>query len=700
MMELPPEPITPISSSLYLSKLPRWLAAFTLATLLVIPVRYAFRLIPPERLVIGNRLMAPGTLLPLILLCILLLWFHADTSDKGRASTATIIANIIAWAVFISGFVLWLSNIVWGADVLSPIITRLVFRLPDATGGQTTMATAASIMLIGAAQCLRTTGRLTACRLTALVQMLISGSAILGYAYGAHELYTFGILNTLALHTSLALFALSLATLIAQPTNGWFRPLASLGPGGVTARRLVIFALILPFMGWLLVGLVADRTVDFRMGFAVLVIVMVAPMIGLILHVGTTQDRLAAENHARERANTHFAQALERRLDEQATSLRHESAERQKAESAMFRAQRMEAVGQLTGGIAHDFNNLLMAISASHFLLKQSIDVHHAGYKYLANASAATSRGEKLTSQLMSFSRTQRLDIHATELQTVIDFTLAMVTNALGPQIELRCHVHDHNVYVLTDANQFEMGLLNVALNARDAMPDGGVFTIATSKEVLDTETGAQAFISIKISDTGHGMPPEVAARAGEPFFTTKAQGSGTGLGLAQVYGFVKQSGGQFRLESALGVGTTVEILLPEASPPPPTDGPQTDSIEHPLNDGSKTLLLIDDDENVRAALGEVLRGEGYVVLEASNGQMGLDLLETVEPSTAIIDFIMPGLNGAETARLARNKIPDLPIIFVSGYADTLALDRISNAVVLRKPVEINRLLKAVEVAS
>lgn len=677
-----------------------WIAIATLVSFLPIPYHYFTHKISPDRLVVGNRYMAAATMLVMVLVSVTLISGNPGAAGETRGTRSRRVSGVAAWSALSLSIGVMGSIALHGTDRISPWITHVLFDLPAAAGGHSSAAISIGLACLSYAQCLRLATRLRASYYVTLLPLLLSGSAILGHAYGVPDLYVFWGRSILALHSSSALFALSLATLLGQAGTSWFSPLASSGPGGTAARRLFIFILVIPLIGLFLIQRASGGFMDFRMALSLLVIATFAPMLGLILHIGATQDRLDDEYREKARAQAAFAEDLKARLAEQAHSLRHESEERIKAESAMYRAQRMEAVGQLTGGIAHDFNNLLMAINASHHLLRQHIPQEHPAHRHLSNAHAAAKRGEKLTSQLLTFSRTQRLDIRPTDLGAVMDFTLAMVGNALGPTIEVNCEFHAPALYVLADANQLEMALLNLALNARDAMPDRGTFTLATSLEVVHTPQGLDRYIAISVTDTGAGMSSEVAARAVEPFFTTKPQGHGTGLGLAQVYGFVRQCGGTFRLESNPGQGTTIDMVLPEAQPPERKKMPVIEKYKHDWTVTAKSILLIDDDENVRTALAELLRGEGYVVAEAEDGYAGLELLKEIRPAAVIIDFLMPGLNGAETARMARSNMPNLPIIFVSGYSDTLALDRISEAVVLRKPVDIDQLLEAVETAT
>jgi signal transduction histidine kinase len=359
------------------------------------------------------------------------------------------------------------------------------------------------------------------------------------------------------------------------------------------------------------------------------------------------------------------------------------------AQDALRQAQKMEAVGQLTGGIAHDFNNLLMAIVGNLQLLAKRIPEDHPGRRFVDSAASAADKGSKLTGQLLAFSRTQKLSIRPTVLDPVLEKAQELVRTALPPAIEMTFVMDGGRASVFTDPDQLELAILNLALNARDAMPGGGLLRVESRAD------GPDHYL-VSVTDTGGGMTPEVARQAVEPFFTTKERGKGTGLGLAQVYGFVTQCGGTLRIDSAPGHGATIELRLKRAEAP---EAPVVDAPDRPaeiVTGAGQTVLVIDDDDSVRAVLVETLKGAGYSVVEASDGAQGLAKLDVVKPDVAVVDFLMPGMNGDEVGRRLQSTLPKLPILFVSGYYDTLALDGISGAAVLRKPFDDRTLLSAV----
>jgi len=413
------------------------------------------------------------------------------------------------------------------------------------------------------------------------------------------------------------------------------------------------------------------------------------------------RDHLAERAAATEEL-TRSREELERLVVERTRSLEQAMEERKLTEAALARAQKMEAVGRLTGGIAHDFNNLLTAMVGSLELLQARVvndprAAHHADV-----AVQAAERGAKLTAQLLAFSRQQRLDLRSVDVNALVRNMDGLLPRAVGSGVVVRFDLSAEDDWAVADPNQLELAILNLAINARDAMPDGGTLTIATGRIAHEEPgQGTGEAIVISVSDTGTGMSPEVLAHAFEPFYTTKGLGKGTGLGLAQVYGIARQSGGDVKIESQSGQGTTVSILLPQVERPLATAAatkPADKPVLEPSGRGARVpVLVIDDDPAVRETLVQGLEYDGFDVVEAADGRAGLALLERGAPaSLAVIDFAMPGMNGAEVARAVQRLRPGLPIIFASGYAETAALDGISGAITMRKPFKIADLTSAI----
>ncbi|HEV7372537.1 PAS domain-containing protein [Arenibaculum sp.] len=379
------------------------------------------------------------------------------------------------------------------------------------------------------------------------------------------------------------------------------------------------------------------------------------------------------------------------------TEEKEAAARLEQTQEALRQAQKMEAVGQLTGGIAHDFNNLLAAVVGSLDLIRRKPGEVERVRRFAEAGLQAAERGAKLTGQLLAFSRAQRIEPKPVIVSDLVAGMRDMVSRALGPLVRLNLDLAGDGA-VLSDPTQLEMTVLNLAINARDAMPEGGDLVIATRVCWIgeDAELGPGDYVELAVSDTGTGMSPEVAAKAFDPFFTTKGVGKGTGLGLSQVYGIARQAGGTARIESRLGVGTTVKVVMPRTGTPVPPDA-EAGGEDGTAAGASATILVVDDDPDVRRVLVCSLDALGYRVVEAADGPSGLAALEETAPDLMVVDFAMPGMNGAEMAKAARRRRPDLPIVFASGYADTAALESVAGprAPVLRKPFRIEDLQAA-----
>ncbi len=370
-------------------------------------------------------------------------------------------------------------------------------------------------------------------------------------------------------------------------------------------------------------------------------------------------------------------------------------AESQRAQAALVQAQKMEAVGQLTGGIAHDFNNLLTAIVGNIDLISRRTDDDRI--KTMAGrAKHASDRAAKLTSQLLAFSRSQKLDLRPVNIDALIGGMGDLVSRSIGPTVAVKTALGAAGRLALADANQIELALLNLAINARDAMPTGGTLTIGTTLQTSAQRGQAESFIVITVADTGFGIEPAILSKVFDPFFTTKPVGKGTGLGLSQVHGIAHQSGGSVRIESEVGKGTTIEIWLRESAELE-READAAGAVDVEITSGRGHVLVIDDDPDVRRFVVECLEILGFTVTQADHGKAGLDRLDQDHPDLMIVDFAMPGMNGAQVAAAARERQAGLPIILATGYADTgLVEGAFAQDEILRKPFLINDLSRAV----
>ena len=403
-----------------------------------------------------------------------------------------------------------------------------------------------------------------------------------------------------------------------------------------------------------------------------------------------------------ERLNSELEARIRKRTRELASAndrLMKEIAERERAQAALTQGQKMEAIGRLTGGIAHDFNNLLHVVNMNLELI--SLYAKEEKVKPVVDrARGAARRGAKLTGQLLSFARSQSLLPKLTRVNSLLVGMKDLLEISAGPGIQVALDLCDSPASVVVDPSQLEMAVLNLAVNSRDAMPEGGTQTISTcvrGRTHDDEQLQSGDYVVVTVTDTGQGIPPQLLSKVFDPFFTTKPLGSGTGLGLSQVYGFAQQSGGLAFVRSQPGEGTTVEMYFPAApadaqarsEPAPPPTMPQR--VE------PRNILVVEDDADVRRVIVECLGLIGYSVTEAPNGAEGLAAIASSKPDLLVVDYAMPDMTGAEVISKARELVGDLPVILATGYADMAAVERLAGKpAILRKPFDINALGAAV----
>lgn len=391
------------------------------------------------------------------------------------------------------------------------------------------------------------------------------------------------------------------------------------------------------------------------------------------------RDHLAAQAEAAERE----AARLEARVRERTAALEEAERERQEIAKALVQAQKMEAVGQLTGGLAHDFNNMLTGVAGSLELLQARLAqgrIEQLG-RYIGMAQHGTQRAAALTQRLLAFSRRQTLDPKPTSLNTLIAGMAELIRSTVGPRITVETTSQKDLWLTLCDPHQLENALLNLCINARDAMPGGGQLTIGTENTHLtpaqaaalpEAKPGAYAVLSV--GDTGCGMPPEVIARVFDPFFTTKPLGQGTGLGLSMIYGFVQQSGGHVQISSTVGRGTTVRLYLPRHDGTDQASPAEGGAAIPAQATAQGMVLVVDDEPPVRMLISELLTDLGYAVKLAWDGPSALRIMNSLpEVDLLVTDVGMPGdMNGRQLADAARERRPGLKVLFITGYADTI----------------------------
>jgi DNA-binding response OmpR family regulator len=398
---------------------------------------------------------------------------------------------------------------------------------------------------------------------------------------------------------------------------------------------------------------------------------------------------------------------LERKVDERTRDLHRANiklveqiAQRERAEASLLQAQKMEAVGQLTGAMVHDFNNILASMTGYIHLVRRLTDSAELRL-LLDSALAAADRGKRLTARLLAFARSEEMPTSTVDVPALVNGMTEWMKQTVGSAIKLDVRAPAGNCLAESDSNQLELAILNLVLNARDAMPAGGDVAIEVTPRRLDAparELKAGSYVVLTVADSGSGMSPEVAERAFDPFFTTKPRGRGTGLGLAQVYNLGVRSGGSARIRSVEGEGTSVELWLAAASHGArrATAGP----IQAPAPGSGERVLVVDDEADIRHTLARLLGDSGYVVETASNGADALAAVARRHPHLLLLDYAMPGMNGLDVAKTVRADDPGVAILFMSGFADTKTIESDMPTVrLLRKPFGSDELHAAIRLA-
>ena len=412
------------------------------------------------------------------------------------------------------------------------------------------------------------------------------------------------------------------------------------------------------------------------------------------------RERLVRELAAERSALSDLTRTLEQRVTQATAQLRAEIAAREKTQSQLLQSQKMESVGQLTGGIAHDFNNLLMAIMGSLEILRKRMPDDSGTRRLIEGAMQGATRGASLTQRMLAFARQQELRTSSADMGELILGMQELLHRSIGPRIELRMHVADGLPPAEVDAHQVELAVLNLVINARDAMPSGGSIDIRVDNEEMPALNAMQLkpgnYLRVQIVDSGVGMDAETLRKAIEPFFSTKAAGKGTGLGLSMTHGLAMQLGGALSLASEVGNGTTATLFLPVAQNPTraqPGDAPAAGTAS-----GVRAkILIVDDDPLVANSTVDMLLDLGHSVTEANSGERAVTLLESDQPLDLLLtDQAMPGMTGIELAEIARSMRPGLPILLVTGYADLPACE-LAKLPRLAKPYQQADLQAAIE---
>jgi PAS domain S-box-containing protein len=382
------------------------------------------------------------------------------------------------------------------------------------------------------------------------------------------------------------------------------------------------------------------------------------------------RENLLAQLAAERTALAELTATLEQRVEQRTADLMKEVAAREKAQEQLRQAQKMETIGQLTGGVAHDFNNLLMAVMGNLDLLRKRLPDDPRLHRLVDGALQGAERGASLTQRLLAFARQQDLRVEPVDLSGLVQGMGNLLERSLGPRVVLRLDLPEGLPPARIDANQLELAILNLAINARDAMPEGGSIEIKVAKHEVQNNAVLKpgTYLKLSVVDTGAGMTPEILKRAIEPFFSSKPLGKGTGLGLSMVHGLVVQLGGTLELSSAVGKGTTATMVLPIATSVPEAE---TRAVAPQQIKRSAIILFVDDDPLIAMSTTEMLEDLGHRVIGASSALHALDILRSEQPIDLMVtDHVMPGMTGIELAAATRQVRPSLPILLATGYAE------------------------------
>ena len=629
------------------------------------------------------RSVAPGfvAMNPMTAICFMLaglaLWIL--TRDSPRPRDRNVAAGLALLVSLIGAVKLW--GMLSGHDLA---LDQLLFRDQlETVQPPNRMApnTAWNFVLVGLSLLvlsLEQRGTRSWSQILGLAPLLLSFPAILGYAYEVGAFYRVAVFIPMALNTALTFLALSLGIIFALPDRGLAKVVLSQDPGGTLLRRyLPLSILSIGFIGW--ITLRGARAGLYDMGFAAcladtLAIVVIAV---IALLSSAALGRVERARHATAEALRKAHDELEMRVVSRTAELEDANRERSQLEKQFLQAQKMEAVGRLAGGVAHDFNNLLTAIMGYGQMMKLKLGPDDPARNDAEEILKAAARGASLTRQLLIFSRQQVVEFHVLDLNLTIAGMDKMLRRLVGEDIDMVTVPAANLGRVRADSGQLEQVLMNLAINARDAMPQGGKLTIETSNVELNA-TYAKTHLGVKpghyamlaVSDTGTGMTPEVVAHLFEPFFTTKEAGKGTGLGLSTVHGIVSKSGGQIDVYTQTGHGTTFKVYLPIAEQD--SDEVKAQPVEPGACEGNETVLIVEDEEAIRRLMHDSLALYGYTVLEAVDGSEAIGICERRDQriDLLITDVIMPLMNGPDLAKRIALIRPELRMLFVSGYTD------------------------------
>jgi signal transduction histidine kinase/CheY-like chemotaxis protein len=499
--------------------------------------------------------------------------------------------------------------------------------------------------------------------------------AIVGYAFKVSSLYGVGAYIPMALNTALTFAALGGGVLLSRPRAEILRPIVASDAGGVIARRLLPFSVLGPIvLGWVWLRGHEMGLYEYHLPLSLTIVSCVALSVVFIWFTARSLGRADAERRE-------AAEAIRLSNDSLEEKVRARTAELREREEQLRQSQKMDAIGRLAGGVAHDFNNLLTAILGYSQLIHAKLRPEDPLRHDTEEIEKAAFRAASLTRQLLAFSRQQVLQPRVMDLNAIIVDMGKMLRRLTPASIDFVTATPSRIGSVLADPGQIEQVILNLVVNARDAMPDGGKLTLETIELEIDAayvrgreDLRPGHYVVLAVSDSGCGMDAETRSRVFEPFFTTKALGQGTGLGLSTVHGIVKQSGGHVEAYSEPGRGSVFKVYLPRVEGR--AAEPSRPAGDSDLPGGTETVLIVEDEELVRGAVREALAGQGYQVLEAADGDQACRILEDRRGAADLVltDVIMPNCGGPETVRRLLAIHPRLRVLYMSGYTDRAVL--------------------------
>lgn len=606
------------------------------------------------------------------------------------ATAITLLAGGVGAAALLRGDPAPIPLLAAAVVFASILLEQTISLTPDPHRGTDGMSLASAVCatLLGLSLLLRAR-RLGLASITVdTLGLVVAFIPLIGYVFGAKTLFYNPLYTMMALHTALGHVMIFVALMLTDPGRGWIEVLLSHEPGSRMARRVLPVAIILPLFFALVVAEAVDRaimTVEFRLAVLTFMIIFctVTAVIGF----------------------AHLTNRAERRSTEAEAAYLRSEMQRQQTELAAARSEKVAALGKLVGGVAHDFNNTLNVILGNLELLAEDPDrkMHRT---YLTEAIGASNRAADLTRQLLAYGRKSQLRPVLTDLESEVETAIAMFRRVCPANITLTKAFATPGLTIRADPGALQQAVLNVLINARDALPEGGTILVTGRREHLEgaavtgfhgTETlPAGTYATLAIEDSGIGMTPEVAEMATEPFFTTKKVGQGTGLGLSTVAGFCRQSGGGLRIDSAPGTGTLVAMAFP-AAPGTATPGPEdsTETITHTTQ--PRGVLIVDDDEALTRVMATQLERAGHTVRTALNAARALELLEEGPlPEVVLTDIVMPGeMQGHHLAARIRQRYPDIEVILMSGFASAAQredIEAVAGLPFLQKPIDVRTL--------